>query len=63
MFDHTDLLHDIIETVKKIFGGNVFTIGAQFEADHQLAAFFVQNLVNYIYTDTSDLSVLGCNII
>ena len=58
-----DILHDILEALKKKFGNQVIIIGAPFEADHQLAALFHLNIIDYVFSDDSDIICCGADLI
>ena len=58
-----DLLHDVISSLKKSFGDKVVMIGSPFEADHQLATLFHLNIIDYVYSNDSDLSCCGADLI
>ena len=53
----------MIKRIKNEFGNNAVIIGPPFEADHQLASLFKQGIIDYVYTNDSDLIVLGCDVI
>ena len=57
-FNRPDLLRDMIERIKNEFGNNAVIIGAPFEAD-----LFKQGIIDYVYTNDTDLIVLGCDVI
>jgi hypothetical protein len=63
MYFRPDLLHDVIESLKKTFGDKVVMIGAPFEADHQLVTLFNLNIIDYVYSNDSDLSCCGADLI
>ena len=47
-----------MERIKKDFCENAVLIGAPFEAHHQLVALYKQGIIDYDFTDDSDLIVL-----
>jgi len=58
-----DIIFDIMEKVKSAYPDRVYFVGSPFEADHQLASLFHQDVVDYIYTIDSDLTVCGTDVI
>ena len=54
-----DILHQVVKRAKEVFGDNVVCIGSPFEADHQLAYLFHQNIIDYVVTVDSDLVCFG----
>ncbi|GFH55097.1 hypothetical protein CTEN210_11573 [Chaetoceros tenuissimus] len=59
-----DLLYSLEQTMEKRFGKQHFVcIGSAFEADHQLASLSRQKIIDYVWTNDSDLSCLGCDVI
>jgi|AntRauTorckE5430_2_1112549.scaffolds.fasta_scaffold03574_2 hypothetical protein len=61
--NRSDLLFEIMESLKTRFKERVIFIGSPFEADHQLASLFKQEIIDYVFTNDSDLSVLGTDVI
>lgn len=59
-----DLLYSLKLTMEQRFGKQNFVcIGSAFEADHQLASLSRQKIIDYVWTNDSDLSCLGCDVI
>ena len=58
-----DIIHTIIDTVRSTFGDKIKWVGAPFEADHQLAGLFKQNVIDMTVTIDSDLVCLGSDVI
>ena len=59
-----DLLYSLKQTMEKRFGAQHFIcIGSAFEADHQLASLSRQKIIDYVWTNDSDLSCLGCDVL
>ena len=58
-----DLLFEIKSSLKTKFKERIIFIGSPFEADHQLASLFNQEIIDYVFTNDSDLSVLGKDVI
>ena len=58
-----DLLFEIKSSLKTKFKEQIIFIGSPFEADHQLASLFNQEIIDYVFTNDSDLSVLGTDVI
>lgn len=53
----------MMERIKKDFCENAVLIGAPFEPDHQLVALYKQGIIDYDFTDDSDLIVLRVGFI
>ena len=62
-FNRNDLLYSMIDAIKSTFKEKAVCIGAPFEADHQLASLSIQGVVDYVFSNDADLSMLGCNLI
>jgi 5'-3' exonuclease len=62
-FNRPDLLHSLTKAIKTQFDNKAICIGAPFEADHQLAAMYNQGIIDYVFSNDSDLSVLGSDVI
>ena len=58
-----DMIYDIKCELEKKFGEKVVCVCAPYEADHQLAALFRQNIIDYVHTIDSDLICLGADMI
>ena len=53
------MIHDIVQCLKRTYKDKVTIVGSPFEADHQLAALFHQNVIDWVYTeDAADCSHL-----
>ena len=57
-----DIIFDIMEKVKSAYPARVYFVGSPFEADHQLASLFHQDVVDYIYTIDSEQSFYISNM-
>jgi len=58
-----DMIYDIKCQLEKKFGDKAVCVCAPYEADHQLAALFRQEAVDYVDTIDSDLICLGADMI
>ncbi len=56
-------MYQVVKRAKEVFGDNVVCIGSPFEADHQLASLFHQNIIDYVVTVDSDLIFFGVDVI
>ena len=61
--NRTDLLSNLTRELERRFPRRVFCIGSAYEADHQLACLSRQKVIDYVYTNDNDLSVLGTDVI
>jgi len=52
------MIHDIVQCLKRTYKDKVTIVGSPFEADHQLAALFHQNVIDWVYTEDADCSHL-----
>ena len=57
------IIHDIVQCLKQTYKDKVTIVGSPFEADHQLAALFHQNVIDWVYTEDADLICCGTNVI
>jgi len=62
-FSRPDLLYSLKVEIKRRFREKAICIGAPFEADHQLGALTNQKITDYVFTNDSDLCVLGTDVV
>ncbi len=62
-FNRPDLLYELKMAIKRHFGANSISVGSFSEADHQLGSLFHQGIIDYVYSNDSDLILLGVDLI
>ena len=61
--NRTDLFFNLKMEIERRFNDKVICIGSAFEADRQLAALANQKVMDYVFTNDSDLSIIGADVI